>query len=177
MTEQDAMLSASSAARRKKALVYKVITVPGNMEQACAEFNSGRFFECHESIEEIWQQESGEVRDLYKGLIQVAAAFVHISRANFVGANRLCSTALRYLQPYREQGAMGFDVEAICRETEDVHQRVLTLGRARLAEFDLGRRPFYRFDSARMASDATRWEAWGFDRDGQAIPTEIVVAE
>ncbi|MGH2634268.1 MAG: DUF309 domain-containing protein, partial [Tepidiformaceae bacterium] len=163
--------------RRKKELVYKFITVPGNLAQACSEFNTGHFFECHESIEEIWQQEAGDVRDLYKGLIQVAAAFVHISRANFVGANRLCSTALRYLEPYRAEGAMGFDVEAMCASTEDAHRRVLELGRPRLFEFDIAHRPFYTFDRERMAADAARWQAWGFDRDGNALELEIVVAE
>jgi len=178
MSEQDFTAAAQPGSRRrKKEIVYKFITVPGNMEQACAEFNAERFFECHESIEEIWQQETGEVRDLYKGLIQIAAAFVHISRANFIGANRLCSTALRYLQPYREGGAMGFDVETICGATEDAHRRVLELGRARLGGFDIARRPFYTFDAARMAADAIRWGAWGFDRDGNAVETEIIVAE
>jgi uncharacterized protein len=178
MSEQDATAPPQpDARRRKKELAYKFITVPGNMEQACSEFNAERFFECHESIEEIWQQETGDVRDLYKGLIQVAAAFVHISRANFIGANRLCSTALRYLHPYRQTGAMGFDVETICLATEDAHRRVLELGRGHLAEFDIAQRPFYTFDRAAMASDARRWSAWGFDGEGNAIETEIVVAE
>jgi len=177
MPEEDIAAPPQPNRRRKKELVYKFITVPGNLDQACDEFNAERFFECHESIEEIWQQEEGEVRDLYKGLIQVAAAFVHISRANFVGANRLCSTALRYLQPYRAQGAMGWDVDAICHATEDAHQRVLELGRTRLAEFDIRDRPFYTFDRALMAADAVRWDAWGFDREGNIVETEIVVAE
>ncbi|MGH2632791.1 MAG: DUF309 domain-containing protein, partial [Tepidiformaceae bacterium] len=71
MSDQEPVaLPQPSPRRRKKELVYKYITVPGNLAQACNEFNTGHFFECHESIEEIWQQEAGDVRDLYKGLIQ-----------------------------------------------------------------------------------------------------------
>jgi uncharacterized protein len=167
----------SSPPHRKKQLVYKTVTVSGNFRRACDEFNSGRFFECHESFEEIWQEEQGDVRDLYKGLIQVAAAFVHISRRNYIGANRLCRTALAYLQKYRAEGAMGFDVERIWHDTADAHERVLALGRERMDEFDLARRPFYAFDAARLPAEAVRWQAWGFDIDGISVPKEIAVVQ
>jgi len=94
MSEQDFTAAAQPGSRRrKKEIVYKFITVPGNMEQACAEFNAERFFECHESIEEIWQQETGEVRDLYKGLIQIAAAF---GKEKDQGADGCGGLALRF---------------------------------------------------------------------------------
>jgi hypothetical protein len=169
--------SAAKSPRRKKQLVYKVVTVPGNNTLACDQFNSGHFFECHETFEEIWQEEQGDVRDLYKGLIQIAAAFVHITRANLFGANRLCTTALGYLAPYRATGAMGWDVDRICRETEEAHRRVIELGKERLADFDVSRRPFYEFDPSKLAAEAQRWNAWGFDRDGNALEIEIAVIE
>ena len=164
-------------ARRQRQLLYKTITVPGNFRQACAEFNSGQFFECHETFEEIWQEETGAVRDLYKGLIQVAAAFVHLSRANFIGAERLTRTALGYLAPYRASGAMGFDVDRICHDVEDVYRRVIELGKARIAEFDLRDRPVYAFEEAALAGEAVGWQAWGFDAAGQPIPMEIAVPD
>ncbi len=157
-------------------MVYKTITVPGNFQRACDEFNSERFFECHESLEEIWQEEQGEVRDLYKGLIQVAAAFVHISRGNYVGAERLCRTALAYMEPYRG-GAMGFDVDAIWRDTADARDRVLALGPGRMGEFVVAKRPVYVFDAEALPAEARRWGAWGFDKDGLSIPMEIAVVE
>jgi hypothetical protein len=170
-------VSESERPRRKRQLVYKTITVPGNFEIACRQFNGEQFFECHESFEEIWQEEQGPVRDLYKGLIQIAAAFVHISRANFFGADRLSRTGLGYLAPYRAEGAMGFDVDAIMTAAEDAHGRVLSLGRGRIESFDLSLRPLYAFDAAALPAEAQRWGAWGFDVDGHALPMEIVVVE
>ncbi len=163
--------------RRKKTLVHKVVTVPGNFRQACNEFNSGRFFDCHETLEEIWQQEQGAVRDLYKGLIQIAAAYVHVTRPNHYGAERLCRTALGYLEPYRREGAMGFDVERICRDAESMYARVAELGRERIGEFDPGQRPFYEFDETKLPDEARRWNAWGFDTEGNALEMEIAVIE
>lgn len=165
----------SQPARRQRQLVYKTITVPGNFRLACDEFNSAKFFECHETFEEIWQEESGEVRDLYKGLIQVAAAFVHITRGNHFGAERLIRTALGYLAPYRAAGAMGFDIETICRDTEDAYRRIVALGGERIAHFDLAQRPVYAFDPEAVAAESIRWQAWGFDAEGRGLTMEIAV--
>lgn len=42
-------------------------------------FNAGRYFEAHEPWEEIWRSTSPEPRDLFQGLVQVAAG-LHIWR-------------------------------------------------------------------------------------------------
>lgn len=164
-------------ARRERTLVYKTITVPGNLQIACDQMNSGRYFDCHETLEEIWQEEQGAVRDLYKGLIQVAAAFVHVGRNNHFGANRLLTTALGYLAPYRAEGAMGFDVERISREAEAALAAVDFLGKGRVEELDLRLAPHYEFDASAVPAEAQRWGAWGFDRDGVSAEMEIAVIE
>lgn len=163
--------------RRRKQLVTKTITVPGNFELGCDEFNAARFFECHERFEEIWQLESGPVRDLYKGLIQIAAAFVHLQRGKFTGAERLLRTALGYLARYRPDGAMGFDVDTICLAAEDAYARVLSAGPEGVASVDVSRRPLYAFDLAKLPAEARRWKAWGFDDGGRALEMTITVAE
>lgn len=164
-------------ARRKKQLVTKTITVPGNFAKGCAEFNSGRFYEAHESFEEIWQLEAGPVRDLYKGLIQIAAAFVHLSRGKYIGAERLLRTGTAYLAPYRPAGAMGFDVEAICAAAENMYARLLAAGPEGVRGLDLGRRPLYVFEAGALAAEARRWRAWGFDDVGEPEAMQITVAE
>jgi len=162
--------------RRKKQLVTKVITVPDNLQKGCDDFNAGRFYESHEHFEEIWQYERGACRDAYKGLIQVAAAFVNLSRGKYAGAERLLRTSLGYLAPYRETGALGFDIEGLCRDTEKVYERLVTGGKQRLSGMDLRQRPHYSFDSALLRAHAVRDRAWGFDEGGHALPMEITVA-
>jgi len=164
-------------ARRPRQRLTRRITVPGNFAIACEQFNNGQYFECHETFEEIWQEEQGDVRDLYKGLIQIAAAFVHITRENCIGARRLLTTALGYLAPYRETGAMGFDVEAICRKAEASLVQVVALCPGGLERFDPATTPHYAFAPARLAEEARRWDAWGFDRQGDAVEMEIDVIE
>ena len=148
--------------------------MPGNLARACAEFNEGKFFECHETLEEIWQEEQGDVRDLYKGLIQVAAAFVHITRGNYVGADRLFTTSLGYLSPYRAGGAMGFDVDAFCLATAACHDALVSRGKDEVV-FDPGAVPHLACDLVVLPAEARRWRAWGFDREGHAPPMTITV--
>lgn len=165
--------------RRKRMPVTKTITVPGNLAIACEEFNGGLYFESHESLEEIWQEEQGEVRDLYKGIIQVAAAFVHISRENCTGARRLLTTAIGYMAPYRaEPTVLGIDVEALCASAERCLEEVMRLcSDGRLGEFDFSLVPVLRVDNDALAADAVRWSAWGFTPAGDALPMEIDVIE
>ena len=44
-------------------------------------FNRQLFFEAHEVLEELWLAQRGQPKDLfYKGLIQLAGAFVHLQK-------------------------------------------------------------------------------------------------
>lgn len=166
-----------SAGRPRKHLVRKTITVPANLQTYCDEFNAGLFFESHEHLEEVWQQERGPVRDFYKGLIQLAAAYVHLGRGNLKGGERLCRTGLQYLKPYEAAGALGFDVRAVRAKATEAHEAVLRAMAAGNAGFDLTQRPVMRFDRSALPAEALRWSAWGFDGAGSALPMEVVVAE
>ncbi|MCK9519594.1 MAG: DUF309 domain-containing protein [Dehalococcoidia bacterium] len=163
--------------RPPRGYITKRITVPGNLQKACDDFNAARFWECHEWLEEIWQEERGPVRDLYKGLIQVAAAFVHARRNNEFGVKRLLTTALGYLEPYRTEGALGFDVEDICTHAERALQAARELPDDRVHEVYPAHVPQYRFDAQTLPGEAIRWDAWGFDREGNPLEIEITVPD
>ena len=59
---------------------------PGQLLQAIREFNRHEWFECHETVEDLWIGEVGEVRNFYQGLIQIAVALHHWRNGNFGGA-------------------------------------------------------------------------------------------
>lgn len=70
-------------------------------------FNNEAFFEAHEVLEAVWRKENGEARDFYQGLIQLAAALVHVQRGNRYGAVSLLGKAAGLLGKYPE-GYLGF---------------------------------------------------------------------
>jgi len=103
-------------------------------EKGVAEFNAGLFFECHDTLEDLWAGIRGPSRDFFQGLIQVAVGFYHLGNENRVGAERLFARALRRLEPYPDVYG-GFDVEGL-RGVVEWWQEALRTG----TDEDLGRR-------------------------------------
>lgn len=64
------------------------------------EFNGGLFFECHETLEEIWLEEHGDDREFYQGLIQIAAGYFKWEQGVLIGAIKLWRSGLEKLAPY-----------------------------------------------------------------------------
>jgi predicted metal-dependent hydrolase len=64
-------------------------------------FNRGQFFEAHEVLEELWlPSRQGPNAAFYKGLIQLAGAFVHVQNNRPQPALRLLLRARENLQGY-----------------------------------------------------------------------------
>jgi hypothetical protein len=74
------------------------------------EFRAGRFFEAHEAWELLWKDSMGDDRVFLQGLIQLAAALVHIGRGNSAAATRLLALAKEKLDRFeREQAGVRID--------------------------------------------------------------------
>lgn len=64
------------------------------------QFNRGEFFECHETLEEIWLEEHGEDRKFYQGIIQIAAGYFKWEQGGLIGAIKLWRAGLEKLENY-----------------------------------------------------------------------------
>ena len=74
-------------------------------------FNQQRYYEAHDVLEHLWLKEKGPSRQFFKGLIQLAGAFVHLQkqfrrpehptdRKRLSPAFRLFKLAYRNLEPF-----------------------------------------------------------------------------
>ena len=117
------------------------------------EFNTHRFFECHETLEDIWRAERRPLRQFYKGVIQVAAGFHHLGRNNWKGTVNKLESGTRYLEPFRPR-YLGLDVQRLIDEARGCRSTILELGRERIAEFDRARIPAIAFDEREAAEQA-----------------------
>ena len=83
-------------------------------------FNEKEYFECHEVIEDLWLQTPSEDphRDLYKGVIQAAAAIYQFDRGILSGAVGLHKTAVKYLASY-EPRSLGLNVSGLVNGIND----------------------------------------------------------
>jgi len=62
-------------------------------------FNAGRFFECHEAWEQVWNRSHGDEKVAIQGLIQTAVAILHLERGNREGAESQYAKARAKLDP------------------------------------------------------------------------------
>src|SRR2546423_570248 len=65
------------------------------LDKGVDEFDRGYYFECHDSLEEMWTGLRGPGRDFFQALIQVSVAFYHLGNENLVGAESMIRRALR----------------------------------------------------------------------------------
>src|SRR5260370_13129239 len=84
-------------------LPYAVSKVNHDLyRRGIALFNSGRFYDAHEVLEDAWRENSGPEKLFLQGLIQVAVGLHHLSTGNDVGALSLLARAERNLSQYPE---------------------------------------------------------------------------
>ncbi len=64
-------------------------------------FNASRFYEAHEALERVWlPRRKGPDGSFYKGLIQLAGAFVHFQKGRLGPATALLRLAQENLEHY-----------------------------------------------------------------------------
>lgn len=82
-------------------------------------FDHGEYFECHEVIEDLWLEVPSEdpYRDLYKGVIQAAAAIYQKERNIMSGALGLYKTSVVYLNKYKPS-ALGLNVNKFIKNLQ-----------------------------------------------------------
>ena len=129
-----------AAAASKRVIGETPEELPDLVLEGIAEFNRGEFFECHEFLEEAWMQESGRVRYLYQGILQVGVGFYHLKNGNWRGATGLLRNGTVRLKEF-EPETLGVDVAKLVRESESCLRELESLGRERIGEFDASRIP------------------------------------
>jgi len=108
------------------------------------EFNEGKFFEAHDSFEEIWQGYREPDREFLQGLIQAAVGLYHLEHRNLRGARSQLSKACSKLTAYRPEHR-GLSVDLLFASLQR-HLGVLEANRERGVEgFEILDRPRIQF--------------------------------
>ena len=99
-------------------------------------FNEKKFFEAHEELEDAWRNETGEIRNLYQGILQVAVAYLHVTRRNFNGAVKVYERSARWLNGYPDV-CRGIYVGKLRRDAETTIKKLESLGAENIAKFNM----------------------------------------
>lgn len=97
-------------------------------------FNEKKYFEAHEELEFAWREETGPIRELYRGILQVGVAYYHILKGNYRGGKIMLERAQKWLKPYPKI-CMGVDVESLRQDAQDVYVKLLALGEENISQF------------------------------------------
>lgn len=98
-------------------------------------FNQGAYFEAHEALEEAWNEDDTLGRDLYRGILQVAVAYLHIERGNYPGAVKMFLRMRQWLEPLPER-CRGVEIERLRQDAAAAYEHLLALGPQRVKQFD-----------------------------------------
>jgi uncharacterized protein len=110
--------------------------LPLHAREGIRSFHRHTFFEAHEYLELAWNQETGPVRDLYRGILQAAVVYYHIERENFQGAIKVYERCVKWLRPWAPV-CQGVHVTLLLRDLQIAAGEVRRLGPGNLTDFDL----------------------------------------
>ena len=118
---------------------------PPELHKAIEEFNSGEFFEQHETLELLWRATPGEIRHLYEGILQIGVGMYHLlKKHNFHGAAVKLDHGIRLLQAFPSV-CHGVDIARLRSDALAARDQLIALGPERLHEFDTAHVPRVHF--------------------------------
>ena len=108
---------------------------PTELYKAIDQFNKGLFWECHETLEDVWRHTPYPLRLFYHAIIKVAVGFHHLSRHNRHGARVKLSDGVRTLRLI-PPGFFGVRTDLLCRDSLEWLSRLESAGTLDWSELD-----------------------------------------
>ena len=101
-------------------------------EEAIAQFNSGDYYACHDTLESIWNDSLQSDRAFYQGILQIAVGLYHLRNQNWYGAAILLGEGTSRLPPYLPE-YQSINVEELLEDSLSILQTVQINGKEGIA--------------------------------------------
>jgi len=98
-------------------------------------FNQKRYFEAHEELEVAWKAEKSQIRELYRGILQIGVAYFHIQNQNYRGGKVMLERAKKWLILFPDE-ILGIDVKKLILDADFVYQTLLRQGPENIGNFN-----------------------------------------
>ena len=105
----------------------------GEILRAYGEFNRGDWYDCHETLEDLWIGSEDEPRWFYQGMLQIAVALHHWQNGNYGGSVSLLLSGVDYLRRVSPV-CQRIEVATLVAEAERFREKLVGLGPERMAE-------------------------------------------
>jgi hypothetical protein len=113
------------------------------MEEGIHLFNEQKYWECHESLEEIWLEDRNDnARYIYWAVIQVAAVCIHYRDKKILGAQGMLAKSKEKFRKARELHVLTPEVEKLnWYELEKIVMNIPDATQSQLEDF----RPLFEY--------------------------------
>jgi hypothetical protein len=101
-----------------------VLSPDDAIQQAQRLIDDGYPFHAHEVFEGVWKATSGEHRELWQGLAQLAVGLTHAQRGNPKGAVALLRRGAERIDPYAGEPPHGLDVAGLADHARALSVRI-----------------------------------------------------
>ena len=98
-------------------------------------FNRGEYWLAHAALEDAWHEEDSPVRNLYKGILQMAVVFYHASQQNYEGTIKMYQRSQKRLKNWSAI-CCGVNVSRLRTDLDIAIAEIEELGEENLADFD-----------------------------------------
>ncbi len=105
------------------------------LRKGIEEFNRGDYFECHETLEDVWMLEAGEDKRFYQGLIQLSVGFFHLLNRNLRGTASQWEKGIAKLTDYDDEH-LDVNLKTLLAKMQRCHDMLEAVREGRQAEFD-----------------------------------------
>ncbi|NJL98855.1 MAG: DUF309 domain-containing protein [Synechococcaceae cyanobacterium RM1_1_27] len=110
------------------------------LAEGIAQFNSGEFYACHDTLEALWMEAQDPERRFYQGLLQTAVAYYHLGNGNWRGSVILLGEGISKLSDYFPSYG-GWDIAMFLAANQSNLSALQALGAEQVLAFDLSRIP------------------------------------
>lgn len=98
---------------------------PPLLVRGIEQWNEGRFYDQHETLEFLWRATDEPVRDAFKGIIQSGVGAYHVLNHNRRGALGKWTGALGYLAPFVGSHPYGIDITGLREQIHTAREALL----------------------------------------------------
>ncbi|GAB1537852.1 hypothetical protein NUACC21_05070 [Scytonema sp. NUACC21] len=111
--------------------------MPEEFWQGVEQFNTGQYYDCHDTLEALWIEATEPEKTFYQGILQIAVALYHLGNKNLRGAAILLGEGSNRLRRYPSDYG-GIDVDELLDESAALLKALQQTEPEKIAAFKLG---------------------------------------
>ncbi|BCL34124.1 DUF309 domain-containing protein [Nostoc sp. MS1] len=127
-------------------------TMPLEFWQGVEQFNAGKFYACHDTLEALWIEASEPEKTFYQGILQIAVGLYHLGNRNWRGAVILLGEGSNRLRRYPEVFG-NIDVYELLNQSAGLLKALQEIGPENINYDNLNDNPDLAFPTIAIAND------------------------